>query len=147
MFYLYMIFLAIISLSILIMPFGTKYAEYTMSITYISGALFWIGLIGTIIMAGFITCLRRKSNSFQKMYPNLKKLGIIHFFQNIPAFFCDTLMILSAIGFVLMLIWFEKTPYPFIFLSLLIFSFGMHCMLNGSNYIYVNYMTRRATEL
>lgn len=147
MFYLYTMFLAIVSLSVFLMPWGMKMAESTMLVTYISGVMFWIGLIGTIAMAGYITYSRRKSIGFQDRYPQLKQLGIIHFFQNMPALICDILMFLSVIGFAVMRIWFGKTIYPFVFLSLLIFSFGMHCMLNGSNYIYVNYQTRRATEL
>lgn len=147
MFYLYMAFLAAVSLSALLMPFGVKLTEKTMAVTYISGALFWIGLIGTIVMASFITYSRRRNRSFQHVYPHLKKWGIIHFFQNMPALFCDILMFISTIGFVITRIWLERTVWPFIFLSLFIFSFGMHCMLNGSNYIYVNYQTRSATKL
>lgn len=147
MLYLYTAFLAEVSLSVLLMPIGMKTAESTMAITYISGVMFWIGLIGAIAMAGYITYSRRKSVGFQSQYPHLRQWGVIHFFQNVPAIICDILMFVSVIGFAVMRIWLGKTICPFVFLSLLIFSFGMHCMLNGSNYTYVNYQTRRATEL
>lgn len=146
MFYLYAVFLAILSISVLIMPFGFKMADKTMKLTYTSGFLFWIGLIGTIVMAIYITLSRHRSQGFAKLYPNHKRLGLIHFFQNMSALICDILMFASLIGFIITRILIGTTIFPFIFLSILIFSFGMHCMLNGSNYIYINYKTRRVIE-
>lgn len=147
MLYLYMLFLAVISLSVLLMPIGVKTAESTMLVTYISGVLFWVGLVGTAFMAVFITYSRHHSRGFKNNYPHLRRLGIIHFFQNTPSIVCDIVMFVSLVCFAVARIWFGRTFYPFLFLSILIFSFGMHCMLNGSNYIYINYQTRRATEL
>lgn len=146
MLYLYTAFLTALSASVFIMPFGIKMADNSMIITYTSGILFWIGLIGTIAMAVFITYSRRRSKGFQQVYPNHRRLGLIHFFQNMPALVCDILMFISLIGFIITRIWVGTTIWPFIFLSVLIFSFGMHCMLNGSNYIYINYKIRRVIE-
>ena len=146
MLYLYATFLAVLSVSIFIMPFGIKLADKSMILTYISGIMFWIGLLGTIAMAVHITLSRRRSKGFEQIYPNHKRLGLIHFFQNMPAFICDILMFVSLVGFVITRIWVGTSIWPFIFLSILIFSFGMHCMLNGSNYIYINYRTRRVIE-
>ena len=136
---LYTAFLTVLSASIVLMPIGIKMADKTMAISYTSGAMFWIGLIGTIAMAIFITYSKCRSSEFKKNYPHLKQLGIIHFFQNTPALICDVLMFLSIVGFVIVRIWFWETIYPFLVLFILIFSFGMHCMLNGSNYIYTNF--------
>lgn len=143
LFVLYTVSLALVSISILLMPVGVD----TIAVSYLSGALFWIGVIGAILTAAFITRSRRRSQNFASKYPHLRKWGVVHFFQNKYAFFCDVLMFLSVIGFVVTRIWFEKTTSPFIFLSLSIFFFGMHCMLNGSNYIYLKYQARRATKL
>lgn len=146
-FYIYTAFLGILSLSIFLMPFGFKIADKTKILTYISGVVFWIGLVGTISAAVYITHLRKRSKEFPEAYTNYRQLGLIHFFQNVPAIICDALMIASLIGFVITRILLGKTVFPFIFLSLLIFFFGMHCMLNGSNYIYIKYKARRRTEL
>ena len=146
MLYLYIAFLAVLSVSMFIMPFGIKMADKSMIMTYISGIMFWIGLLGTIAMAVYITRSRHRSQGFAKAHPNHKRLGLIHFFQNMPAFVCDILMFVSLIGFIITRIWVGTTIWPFIFLSILIFTFGMHCMLNGSNYIYINYKTRRVIE-
>lgn len=146
MLYLYAAFLAVLSVSVLLMPFGIKMADKSMILTYISGSMFWIGLLGTIAMAVHITLSRRRSKGFEQVYPNHKRLGLIHFFQNTEAFICDVLMFISLIGFIITRIWVGTTIWPFIFLSILIFSFGMHCMLNGSNYTYINYKIRRVIE-
>ena len=146
MLYLYVAFLAALSVSMFMMPFGIKMADKSMILTYLSGVMFWIGLLGTIAMAVYITYSRHRSQGFAKAHPNHKRLGLIHFFQNMPAFVCDILMFVSLIGFIITRIWVGTTIWPFIFLSILIFSFGMHCMLNGSNYIYINYKTRRVIE-
>lgn len=146
MLYIYTAFLAVLSVSVFMMPFGIRMADESMVLTYISGILFWIGLLGTIAMALYITYSRRRSQGFAKTYPNHKRLGLIHFFQNMPAFICDVLMFISLIGFIITRIWVGTTIWPFIFLSILIFSFGMHCMLNGSNYTYIHYKIRRVIE-
>lgn len=146
MLYLYAAFLAVLSVSVFLMPFGIKMADKSMVLTYILGIMFWIGLLGTIAMAVHITLSRRRSKGFKQIYPNHKRLGLIHFFQNTEAFICDVLMFISLVGFIITRIWVGTTIWPFIFLSILIFSFGMHCMLNGSNYIYINYRTRRVIE-
>lgn len=146
MFYLFALFLAGLAISVFIMPFGLQLADKTMIVTYIAGILFWIALIGTITMAAYITYSRQRSKGFQQAYPNHKRLGLIHFFQNTEAFIFDVLMFISLIGFIITRIWVGTTMWPFIFLSILIFSFGMHCMLNGSNYIYINYKIRRVIE-
>lgn len=146
MLYLYGLFLAVLSISVFLMPFGIKKSAVSNIPTYISGVMFWIGLLGTIAMASYITFSRRRSRGFAKVYPNHKRLGLIHFFQNMPAFICDVLMFISLIGFIITRIWVGTTIWPFGFLSVLTFSFGMHCMLNGSNYIYINYKTRRVIE-
>lgn len=146
MLYLYVAFLAVLSVSVFLMPFGIKMADESMLLTYISGVSFWIGLLGTIAMAVYITLSRHRSKGFKQVYPNHRRLGLIHFFQNMEAFICDILMFISLIGFIITRIWVGTTIWPFIFLSILIFSFGMHCMLNGSNYTYINYRIRRVIE-
>ena len=145
--YLYTACLAVLSVSVFLMPFGMQQADQSMAMTYVAGGLFWTGLLGTVVVAACITHFRRQSREFAKLYAKHKRLGLIHFFQNKEALVCDVLMFGSFIGFIIARIWAETTVWPFVFLSVLIFTFGMHCMLNGSNYIYINYRTRRVIEL
>lgn len=143
---LYVIFLVVMSVSFVFMPFGVKMADESMTLTYISGTMFWIGFLGTIATAVCITYSRCRSKDFNKEYPNQKQLGLIHFFKNKPASVCDILMLVSLVGFIIACIWVETTILPYIFLSILIFSFGMHCMLNGSNYIYINKINKKESD-
>ena len=143
---LYAAFLAVLSFSLFLMPFGLRQGNDSMLLTYLSGALFWIGLIGTVVMAVHITKSRCKSREFAAAHPNHKQLGLVHFFQNTSACICDGVMLVSIAGFVITRILAALTVWPFVFLSVFVFSFGMHCMLNGSNYIYINYRTRRVIE-
>ena len=146
MLYLYMAFLAALSISVFLMPIGIEIADRTRLLTYLSGVMFWVSLAGTISIALFITYKRKKNKEFANDASGRKRWGIIHFFQNKPAIICDVLLFVSLIGFIITRILSETTIFPFAFLSLFIFSFGMHCMLNGSNYNYINYQKRSVTE-
>lgn len=144
--YLYMAFLAVLSISVFLMPMGIKIADKTKILTYLSGTMFWVGFVGTICIALYITYLRRRSKAFADEKSIHKRLGIILFFQNRPAIISDVLLFVALIGFIITRVLSETTVFPFLFLSLFIFSFGMHCMLNGSNYNYIKYQTRSVTE-
>lgn len=146
MLYLYMAFLAVLSISVFLMPIGIEIADRTRILTYLSGVMFWVSLFGTISIALFITYKRKKSKEFADDDSGRKRLGVIHFFQNRPAIISDVLLFVSLIGFIITRVLSETTIFPFVFLSLFIFSFGMHCMLNGSNYNYINYQKRGVTE-
>ena len=140
---LYVTFLTALSISFLLMPFVTQTENETMLLVFLTGILFWIGLIGTIVVYVFIAYSKQKSKEFRKRNSYNKRLGIMHFFQNVWASVFDVVMFLSLIGFTITCIWMETTYLPFIFLSVFSFSFGMHCMLNGSNYTYINNRIRR----
>ena len=146
MLYFYIAFLLLLSISVTLMPFAFRFSNRNLILTYISGTIFWIGLIGTIIVAIYITYSRKHSKEFKAECLNHKQLGLIHFFQNLPAKICDISLFISLICFLIVCIWFDETVFPFVFLSVLIFSFGMHCMLNGSNYLYINYEKRSEKE-
>lgn len=140
-FLMYVTFLTILSVSISMIPLGMRISGNTRALTYVSGSAFWAGLVGTFASAACITISRRRSRDFDK-----RRLGLVHFFQNRPALISDILLFLSLPGFVCACVWAGMTICPFLFLSLLIFSFGMHCMLNGSNYIYIKQKIRSVTE-
>ena len=133
------IFLILMSLSVALMPLGTRYKDITKIPLYAFGLLFWIGLIGTIIFAVKINTSRKRSPVFKELYGDKTKLGLIHFFQNRFAIISDSVLFLSIIGLIISRITSNNLNIQFILLSILIFSFGMHCMLNGIDYIYIKY--------
>lgn len=136
---LYTAFLFMLSEAILFMPFASERKETSPTMLYISGATFWVGLLGVIIMAFVINAARKHSPRFNKMYPGRKQFGFVHFFQNKPAVIADLVMFASIIGFIITMSLRIKQVFSFLFLAVFVFSFGMHCMLNGINYIYTNY--------
>lgn len=136
-------FLLILTVSIVLMPFSVSLEEKTYLPVYLTGGLFWIGLIGTIGTAIKINISRKYSRQFNEKYPDLKQLGVIHFFKNTPAKITDILMVISIVGFIVFRLFSDNIVLQFIIIAVFVFLFGMHCMLNGINYIYLNYNLRR----
>lgn len=140
---MYIVFLLILTLGIVLMPIGSTVKEKTMVIMYVSGVFFWIGIAGTIYMALKINSCRKNSYRFNEQAGNEKQFGLIHFFQNREAKIIDVVMFVSIIGFIITKICTSELIISFILLALFVFSFGMHCMLNGINYRYLKYKVRR----
>ena len=138
--------LAIWSLSVAFMPLANGLKESTPIPMYVDGAVFWLGLLSTLIITIIINRRRIRSPIFNQLKSVRKRLGLIHFFQSIEAMIFDITMFLSIIGFILVKLFSDSLQLAFIFLAVFIFSFGMHCMLNGTNYQYINYKVRRDIE-
>ena len=142
----YVAFLAIWSIAILLMPFASMKKEATQIPMFISGGGFWIGLIGTVAVAVMINNARKRSDRLGKKRPEMKQLGLISFFKNREAKIADIVMFVSIICFIVTRICTDNIYWLFIFLASFVFSFGMHCMLNGKNYIYLNQEVRGEEE-
>lgn len=141
--WLYVANLLVLSLSVTLMPAVNQLKEKTMVFMVADGILFWCGAFATAFTAVRINICRKNSMS-GKAAPQKKKLGLIHFFQNREACLADAAMIVAFVGFISVNCAIDHHPYLlFSFLGLLIFTFGMHCMLNGSNYAYINCRVRR----
>ena len=146
LFALNIFFLAMLSMSIAIMPYNSNTDGVT-NMKILTGVMFWLGSIGTILFASIINYFRCKDKLFNKAAEKYNKLGLTHFFQNLPAKIFDSLLMIALIGFILSLVFNFALSVKFIFLSAIIFSFGMHCMLNGINFVYVmNKRIRRVNK-
>lgn len=140
MLYVFIGFLFLCALAVAFMPVGNEMKDKTMVIMYCSGAVFWIGLIGTILMALKINSRRKTSYRFNEAFGNQKQLGLIHFFQNRQALIVDIAMIISIIALIIAKGCYANLQVVYVIIAVFIFSFGMHCMLNGVNYKYINYI-------
>lgn len=138
----YTVALATLSLSIFLIPIVNGFKDSTKIPMYMVGALFWIALISTVGMAIRINNSRRRSSAFNIKYEGLRKLGLIHFFQNKKALIMDAIMFVSLLAFIIARFLTWNTIIQFLFVSMFAFSFGMHCMLNGINYIYIKHKTK-----
>ena len=143
---LFVVFLLVLSASFLLMPFSMSIDGAINPLIYFSGACFWIGLIGTIGFAISINTLRKSDKEFQENYANTKRIGIIQFFTNKSAMIADIVMIISLIVLIIVRVLKGNIILSFILIALFVFSFGMHCMLNGINYIYINDSRRKRRE-
>jgi len=130
------LFLVILSVSVSIMPYNSKTDGVT-DMKILTGVMFWLGLIGTVFFASLINYFRSKDKLFNKAAEKYNKFGLTHFFQNLPAKIFDSLLIIALMGFILSLVFNFTLSVKFIFISAIIFSFGMHCLLNGINFVYV----------
>ena len=139
----YVLALAILAIAIVLMPFAMQLKERTMLLIYISGLFLWAGLIGSFAIAIHINRSRRQSPVFQELYPNAKRSGLTHFFQNKQATKADVALLGSLFALVLVCLVWSNQIAIFICIAFTVFSFGMHCMLNSINYVYINYRLRR----
>lgn len=139
-------FLALLSVGVLLMPIGINIKDKTLLLMYFSGTAFWTGAIGTIYMTFKINRYKKSDHGFNELYGNDKQIGLIHFFQNKEAIIMDISMLLSAVFFIIVKIFNVNIFLLYIFFSIFIFTFGMHCMLNGKNYKYIKYISERKKE-
>lgn len=139
MLYLFTGSLFMCSLAIALMPVSNELQDKTRLILYCVGAFFWIGLIGTVAMTIKINQNRKASHRFHEIYGNRKQFGLIHFFQNGEAFVMDVVMFISIASLIIAEFCKASVQIISIIIAVFVFSFGMHCMLNGMNYKYINY--------
>lgn len=105
------------------------------------GILFWGGLIIGVALQIVLETRRKalfarydvKRESMQKA-----RNGLISFGSNHLALIADILMVVSVIATILVFVLTKGAGYLcYVSLSVLVFSFCMHCILNGRIYIFV----------
>lgn len=139
----YVLFLLMLSACALVMPIASRFRETAPYLVLISASLFWIGLIGTVVTACKINTARKNSYAFKEKNRTIKQLGLICFFKNKEAMVADIAMFASIIGVIITVIVNRYSYWLYACCALLVVAFGLHCMLNGKNYIYLNYQVRR----
>lgn len=139
----------VMSLSFLIMPLvGSSASNDREFKDWLPGLLFWsfllTGVILQIVLANhrrqYLLRLRRsRGREWQGGLP-----GIISFCKNGLGVIVDVAMLLGMIGFIISIISTHAVGYScYVFLTILVFSFCLHCIFNGKNYQYIRRLTRR----
>lgn len=119
----------LMSVDFLIMPIGNNVEKNMRWFEVLTGILFWLPLIIGAILQVVLSLNYKKNN--KNMIDN-KQFGAISFFKNKIAAVFDVISIISLITFIAMLIFTSATSYfCYILISLFVFSFCMHCVLNG----------------
>lgn len=132
--------------SFLLMPIDFRTTKLQF-MSYCVGIMFWIfmilGIVSQIILA------KQRKNWFIKnrirRFRTKSKLGVIAFMQNLPATIADITLVVSIIALIVSIVLTNAMGYAcYIFMALLVFSFCMHCILNGKIYYY---LTNQSTIL
>ena len=143
MFWCYVSALLILSFSFFGIAINSALSGVSFVLNLISGIMFWVGLFGVAGVSIHINKSRKASPYFEELYPNVKRLGLTHFFQNKYATVADTAVFAVLAAFVCVKVFTDSITLQLALIALFVFSFGMHCMLNGINYVYINYKGRR----
>lgn len=124
---------AISSCSFTLIPFSNfKGSTGEVIRAYMVGALFWSGLLSGIILTIILGTVRNKSDPIKRGKP-----GIICFFRNQKAKYCDTIMIaIIILWIILCLILGTRHFLSMLFMSMSVFSIYLHAILNGKNYAF-----------
>ncbi len=129
----------LMSCSFLLMPIDLATKELQ-EFNLLIGIMFWVFLLLGIITQIMLGHIRKKwfiRNHIRRLQFR-KKVGIISFVQNLPACIADGFFLISLIGLVISVIITNGTGYAcYIFMALLVFSFCMHCILNGNIYYFL----------
>lgn len=122
------------SLTILFMPLSSGVPNVTNNVSvYITGFLFWMFFIigyGLLFYTG--KKIKKKKTNHKKRRKALP--GIFVFFSNKPATIFDLFSAVLFLLFIILLIAEVSNYFPYVILTLLVFSFNMHCILNGKIY-------------
>lgn len=122
----------IMSVSFLVMPIE--------SITILPGLLFWLGLVLGIGLQIVLEVRRRaffKSYSVRREKMQKPKNGLLSFGSNAVAIIADRSMIISFVAMILAFVFTKGYGYVcYVFIATTVFSFCMHCVLNGRIYFH-----------
>lgn len=128
----------LLSLAFVLMPLKNITGMAVFSI--LPGIMFWLflllGILTQVLLANkrknWIVKNKAQMNAFYK-----KRIGIFSFAQNPPAIIADVICMLSIIAFVVAMYLTNGTGFRYICIAIAIFSFCMHCILNGKIYDYI----------
>jgi hypothetical protein len=121
------------SLMFLLMPLEEE--------TFVTGIVFWAGLLGGSVLQVIVNALRKaffKRNDIS--YKNAKKsrAGILRIFSNRLAMIADITCGVALLATSVSMIATRGYGYIcYVFISLTVFSFALHCIFNGKNFDFI----------
>lgn len=134
-------FFLMFAVSFLLMPLGSETpTENISAYTMVAGLVFWISIIMGIVTQCVLAHRRRSWYVIHRIRKvrATQKVGLISFFKNSYAIVADVVTILSLIGLVIAMIATQGTGYVcYVLVSLFVFSFSMHCILNGKVFYHI----------
>lgn len=124
------------SLSFLFMYQDIMYIGVPLRII-IAGIAFW-GMLIIAVAAQLMLCVSMRELIKSDFSTKKRKIGLICCFSNRYAAVADLFMIVSMIILIISFIFTDASNYfNYIILSVFVFSFSMHCILNGRKFYYM----------
>lgn len=128
-----LIFYLAMSLTFLFMPLEED--------TYVSGIVFWAGLAGGILWQILLSVSRKaffRKNHISYKNAGKARIGLLRVFANTPAKIADIAFALFFVGTVIAMVATKGYGYVcYVFISLTVFSFVLHCIFNGRNFDFI----------
>ncbi len=134
----------LMSVMFLLMPLDNMIPSLKDSkILVIVGIGFWLflilGIVTQIVLANHRKA-RYRTQRFNGKRNSMKKIGLISFGSNKIAVIADIAMVFSLIGLIISVIRTKAMGYScYVFLAAFIFTFCMHCILNGKIYYHITH--------
>lgn len=132
----------LLSVSILLMAADATSARPDTALIWLPGILFWLSLLGSIAIYVVLACRRRRwyQNSQARRGRFMRGIGIISFFKNRYAMVADVSMMASLCALVVSF-WLTNGHgwVAYLCTAWFLFSFSMHCVLNGKIFYYVTH--------
>ncbi len=129
----------LMSASFLLMPIDLE-AKGLQNYSSAIGIMFWVFLLLGIVTQFILGRMRKNwfiRNRIRR-FQFRSKVGLISFAQNLPACIADGIFVISLIGLIISVVATNGIGYAcYIFMALLVFSFCMHCILNGKVYYFL----------
>ncbi len=137
LFFVLIAFMFLFAASFLVMPVASKRSlEGKPTLLLWNGIWFWTTGLSSLILFGIVNQGRKKQLKGRKNLKN-RKMGIICFFSNTWAKAADGAFVVSLIGLVAFMGLFPQSYMVFVFAFICVFTFLMHCILNGENFKYI----------
>lgn len=131
----------VLAVSFLLMPLESESPSDRLSIySLVVGIVFWLSLMTGIVTQCVLAYRRRVWYGFHRIRRSraTQRIGLISFFKNPYAIVADIIGIVSLIGLIVAAIVTQGTGYIcYVFVSLFVFFFSMHCVLNGKIFYYI----------
>ncbi len=131
----------LLAISFLLMSIESGNTSDSISvITIVSGAIFWVSIILGIVTQCVLTNRRKKWYAENRVSQSeiKQRIGLISFFKSKYAAVADIITAISLIGFIIAVFVTQGTGVVcYVFLAVFVFSFSLHCILNGKNFYYV----------
>ena len=140
-----MVFSVLSSAAISLCLWGVRSEELNKIFIFVIPVIFWTGLVLEQVCIWRANSLRKQIELLPECRTQNGRPGIISFWQTKAGKGADVLFAVSVVLYIAFEIAkFGTRSYQFIVLTLIVLSFRMHCILNGKNFKYREYLGLRS---